>query len=106
MIDTHYRSPILSTLINDLEQERTDKIKTAVIVAGEKVITVCGTREYSEALQSTLNELVKQLQNTLHVDGCKIREENNHPNYQLKKVGNGREQQTNPHCSSAVVVKK
>lgn len=51
-----------------------DEVKVAVIVADEKVITVCRTREYHEALQSTLNELVKQQQNILHVDECKIRE--------------------------------
>lgn len=88
------------------------KVKMAVIVADEKVITVCRTREYHAVLQRTLNELVKHQQNILHVDGCRIREKNDHPNYQLKKASttesNGREKKRkkNNLCSSAVVVKK
>lgn len=72
-----------------------------------KVITLCRTREHNKALQSILNELLKQKQNILQLDECKISEKNDYPNYWLKKVSNtesnGREKKT--ISSSAVVVK-
>jgi len=62
---------------------------------------VCRTKEYNEAVQSTLNELVKQQQTTLHIDECKIREKNDRPNYQPQKAGttesNGRGKKISAH---------
>lgn len=72
-----------------------------------KVITVCRTRQYNKALQSILNELLKQKQNVIYVDECKISEKNGHPNYRLKKFSNteknGREKKIS---ASAAVVKE